>query len=184
MSPISPTSVGLPPSIAVKLAIDPPSFKISERVRLSVTATSNASDPITIFNWPNIFNPSLSQMRGSLVAFDKATHEELILHTMVVKRGPVNYTLGGSDDEFFVTLEPGKPAEFSTPFGYGHTTLPGHQYLVDLQEGESVDWWKKGRKEDVLNLPGKDRGASRSDGEPIVLSLNEPVEYKLLPLEN
>jgi hypothetical protein len=40
------------------------------------------------------------------------------------------------------------------------------------------------RKEDVLNLPGKDRGARHSDGEPILLSLDKPVEFKFLPLDD
>jgi hypothetical protein len=48
-----------------------------ERAKLSVTAISNASEPITIYTWPNIFYPGLSQKRGSLVASDKDTHEEL-----------------------------------------------------------------------------------------------------------
>jgi hypothetical protein len=42
---------------------------------------------------------------------------------------------------------------------------------------------KEGRKEDVLNLPGQDRGGYWPSGEPIVLSLDEPVEFKVLPLE-
>jgi hypothetical protein len=178
-------SITPPPSIAVQLAIDPPSFKISDRVRLSVTATSNASEPITIFTWPNIFNPRLSQFRGSLVASDKDTHEKLELNTMrIVERKPFKFMLGGYDDEFFVTLWPGRPTVFHTPFAYGQSTLSGHRYLVDLKEGESVEWWKKGRKEDVLNLPLKNRNAHLSDGEPIILSLDQPVEYKLLPLDD
>ena len=35
--------------------------------------------------------------------------------------------------------------------------LPGHRYLVDLEEGEAIDQWWKGRREDVLGLPGKSR---------------------------
>ena len=44
--------------------------------------------------------------------------------------------------------------------------------------------WKKGRKEDVLDLPGQDRGGSHADGEPISLSIDEPVEFKVLPLDD
>jgi hypothetical protein len=142
MSPIRPVSVGPPPSIAVKLAINPPSFSIGEMVQLSVTAISNATKPITIYTWPNIFNPSLSQKHGSLVAFDKDTHEKLTLHTRDVCRGQINFTLGGPEDQFFVTLELGKPSVFNTSFDYNPTgaAVPGHRYLVDLQERENVDW--------------------------------------------
>jgi hypothetical protein len=188
-------SIATPPSIAVTLAINPPSFKLGTQanVELSVTAVSNASYPITIHTWPNIFNPGLSQIHGSLAGVDQGTHEELNLHMIDIRlRGDsnFNYTLGGSHDEYFVALEPGQPRVFKTPFspahakeGYRTEALPGHRYLVDLQEGEAVDWWKKGRKEDVLDLPGQDRKAYHSDGKPIPLSLDEPVEFKVLPLE-
>jgi hypothetical protein len=185
MSPITPNPIGLPPSIAVKLAINPPSFRMSDRVRLHITAISNASEPITIYTWPNIFNPGLSQMRGSLVVSDKDTHEKLQLPTVDIERGLTNFTLGGPEDGAFVTLEPGRPTAFEgVSFAYGSETLPGHRYLIDLQEGENVGWWKEGRKEDVLDLPGKDRGAQYPDGKPIVLSLEEPVEFKFLPLDS
>jgi len=100
------------------------------------------------------------------------------------------YTLGGWDDKNYVILEPGQPRVFNAPFNPAHAdeicraqALPGHRYLVDLQEGEAVSWWKKGRKEDVLGLPGQVRGGHEADGKPIVLSLDEPVEFKVLPLE-
>lgn len=67
---------------------------------------------------------------------------------------------------------------------YGQFALPGHRYLIDVRPGEEVEWWKKGRKEDVLDLPGQDRGGSHADGEPISLSIDEPVEFKVLPLDD
>jgi hypothetical protein len=99
-------------------------------------------------------------------------------------------TLGGKHDEYLVTLEPGQPQVFNTLFyaAYGDKyhkpdILPGHRYLIDLEESEQVDWWKVGRREDVLDLHGQDRGASHADGKPIALSLDAPVEFKVLPLE-
>jgi len=103
---------------------------------------------------------------------------------MCVNRLGFNFTLGSTEDDLFVTLEPGKPMVFHTVFDYGFHALPGHRYLVDVHESENVGWWKKGRKEDVLNLPGKNRGGHYSDGEPIALSLDEPAELKLLPLDD
>jgi len=188
-------SIAPPPSIAVALAIKPPIFKLGTQanVELSVTAVSNASYPITIHTWPNILNPGLSQERGSLVGVDQDTHEEFNMHMIDIRlreSPPSNYMLGGSDDQYFVTLEPGQPRVFNTLFspayenyGYEPAALPGHRYLVDLKEGEAVYWWKRGRKEDVLDLPGQDRKARYADGKPIPLSLDEPVEFKVLPLE-
>ena len=186
-------ALAAPPSIAITLAINPPNFrKGADDVELSVTAVSNASYPITVFAWSKILNPGLAQLRGNLKAFDRDTAEPLPMHSMDMKRVPYSYVLGGLDDEFFVTLEPGKPAKFNASFGlahdrggdYEHSTLPGHRYLVDVVPGEEVEWWKKGRKEDVLDLSGQpSRGAYYADGKPISLSIDEPVEFKVLPLD-
>jgi hypothetical protein len=46
-----------------------------------------------------------------------------------------------------------------------------------------MSWWKYGRKADVLGLPGQNRNGYLPSGEPIVLSLDEPVEFKVLPLD-
>jgi hypothetical protein len=197
MSPynlISPSmSVAPPPSIAVTLAINPSNFTLGSHVELSVTAVSNASYPITVDTWWNILNPGLSQERGSLVGVDKDTLKELPLHMIDIHMSPDfldDRTLGGVHDEYLVTLEPGQPRVFNTFFhaAYGDKyhkpdVLPGHRYLIDLEESEPVGWWKKGRKEDVLNLPGQDRGAGHADGKPIALSLDEPVEFMVLPLD-
>ena len=54
-----------------------------------------------------------------------------------------------------------------------------------MRPGEEVDWWKKGRKEDVLDIEGQPtRNASVPDGKPIVLIIDEPVEFKVLPLDD
>lgn len=190
---IRPDPVMAPPSIAVSLAINPPSFALGAKVELSIAAVPDSSGPITIYTWTNIFYPRLSQERGSLVEADRDTLEERRLHIIDVNRmEAINFTLGGPEDELFVTLEPGRPAVFKTTFAYGcgggypkSKVLPGHRYLVDLQERESVDWRKEGRKEDVLYVPGqKNRTAFYSDGKPIPLSLDEPIEFKVLPLDD
>jgi hypothetical protein len=186
-------ALAVPPSIAITLAINPPNFRIgADDVELSVTVVFSTSYPITIFTWPNILNPGLAQLRGNLQGFDRDTGKPLPMHSMDMKRVPYSYVLGGLDDEFFVTLEPGKPAKFNASFGLAHDrggdngqfALPGHRYLLDVAPGEEVEWRKKGRKEDVLDLPGQpSRGAYYADGKPIALSIDEPVEFKVLPLD-
>ena len=179
-------SIATPPSIAITLAINSPNFKRDAHdVELSVTAVSNASYPITIFTWPNILNPGNAQLRGQIRGFDRDTAEPMEMRTRCTKRGAYIFVLGGIDDDCFFTLEPGQPMKFNASFGVADgAALPGHRYLIDVQSGEQVDWWKKGRKEDVLNLPGQDRGACYADGQPIALSIDEPVEFKVLPLDN
>ena len=64
--------------------------------------------------------------------------------------------------------------------------MPGHRYLLGIREDyyDSYVWWKKGRKGDVLDLPGQERGGYEADGKHLVLSLDEPVEFKVLPLDD
>jgi hypothetical protein len=189
MSIAPPPPIVPPPSIAITLAINPPIFKRGGHdVEISVTAVSDASYPITVFTWPNILNPELAQMRGNLIGSDRDTAAPLEMETLAIKRIPYGFVLGGVDDAFFFTLEPGQPVKFNASFAMadeydGQIALPGHRYLVDVRPGEEMQWWKKGRKEDVLNLPGQDRGGYHADGKPIVLSIAEPVEFRVLPLD-
>jgi hypothetical protein len=100
-------SVEPPPSIAVTLAINPPSFKLGTQanVELSVTAVSNASYPITIRTWRNILDPGVSQIQGSLVGVDQDTHEELILQMIDINYGDFKfeYTLGGTTNTMLLS---------------------------------------------------------------------------------
>jgi hypothetical protein len=114
------------------------------------------------------------------------------MYTLAIKRFPYSFVLGGTDDKFFFTLEPGMPMEFNASFGlandmrgdHGTFALLGHRYLMDVQPGEKVEWWKRGRKEDVLDIEGApSRNASVPYGKPIPLKLDAPVEFSVLPLE-
>jgi len=195
MSPcnVNPTGIPIapPPSIAITLAINPPNFTLGSDVELSVTAVSKAPYPVTVDTWWTILNPKIQQGLGSLVGVDKDTHEELMLHSAHFHMAPAfldDHTLGGSHDEYFVTLEPGQPRVFNTSFiaaygseDYPPDVMPSLRYLIDLRESEEINWWKKGRKEDVLDLPGQNREAGRADGKPIALKLDVPVEFAVLP---
>jgi hypothetical protein len=186
-------SIAPPPSIAITLAINPPIFKRGDHdVEMSVTAVSDASYPITIFTWPNVLNPGLAQLRGNFIGFDRDTAAPLEMRTLAIKRITYSFVLGGVDDAFFFTLEPGQPMKFNASFGladdvggyYGQIALPGHRYLLDVQPGEKVEWWKREKKENVLNLPGQDRGGHHADGKPVALGVDQPIEFKVLPLDD
>ena len=114
--------------------------------------------------------------------------------SLAVKRVAHSFVLGGIDDAFFLLHLGARPAyEVQRFVGDGvrqerwlwAICLPGHRYLIDVQPGEEVEWWKKGRKEDVLDIEGQPtRNASVPDGKPIVLIIDEPVEFKVLPLDD
>jgi hypothetical protein len=109
-----------PPLIAVTLAINPPNFKLGTDVELSVTAVSNATFPVTIFTWPSVFNLELAQKRGNFVGVDRDTGMKLPMHDIQVQRRGFNHTLGGPDDKYHVTLEPGQPFRFNSSFYLPH----------------------------------------------------------------
>jgi len=188
-------ALALAPSIAVTLEINPSTFAMNSSVGMVITATSNASypHPITIFTWPSPFNLELAQNRGNFVGADRDTGMKLPMSNIQVSVSEFDYTLGSGG---FVTLEPGIPMRFNSPFllpsysdffgmppGYA-ALLPGHRYFMDLgQRYNELNWWKKGREEDVLDLPEQNRNARDSDGEPISLTLGKPLEFKVLPLD-
>jgi hypothetical protein len=194
-----------PPSIAVTLAVNPPAFALGTDVELSVTAVSNATFPTTIFTWQFVFNLELAQVRGNFVGVDRDTGMKLPMHDIQIKRAGFDHTLGGPDDKYHVTLEPGQPFRFNSSFYLAHRSrfredpssdsdlpegqanlLPGHRYLLDIRKDyyDAYLWWKVGRKEDVLDLPGQDPAGGWESGKPIVLSLDEPVEFRVLPLDS
>jgi hypothetical protein len=181
-----------PPSISVTLAIDPPSFAPGAAVQISITAVSHASTPITIFTWPNIFNLCLAQKRANFKCVDLDTGEPLSMElTKGPKRPGFSHERGGIDNEYHITLEPGQPLKIKESFalakrptGGRYSPTPGHRYAFDVRHGEQVDWWREGRREDVLLATGQSgRSLHETGGEPIVLDIAGPVEFTVLALE-
>jgi hypothetical protein len=105
---------------------------------------------------------------------------------------PVSFTLDDYEEQFCVTLKPGEPSRFNATFGlaydmsnnYDRWRFPGHEYLCGVRPCEQMDWWRKGRKEDVLDLPDENRGAYHADGLPIGLNAVNMIEFKVLALES
>ena len=111
--------------------------------------------------------------------------------TKGTKRPGFSHERGGIDDEYHITLEPGQLLKISESFalakrpaGGRHSPTPGHQYAFDVRHGEQVDWWREGRREDVLLAPGQsERSLHETGGEPIVLEIASPVEFTVLAPE-
>ncbi|KAI9706988.1 MAG: hypothetical protein M1820_004576 [Bogoriella megaspora] len=175
------------PSISVALSIDPPSFALSENVTLNVTAVLHAQDPITIFTWPNIFNIDLAQKRANFTCEDLNTGFPMNLEiTKGPQRSGFNHELGGRDDSYHDTLQPEEPVTFKGSFKLAsrtdkgsHVLTPGHRYRFGVREGEKIQWWREGKKEDALLPPGDDANSDNPSGGPIVLESVEPVEFEV-----
>lgn len=95
-----------PPPISVQLAINPPQFipgSLPEPT-LSVTATSHATEPITIFTWGTIPNLPLAQRCKNFTCLDLTANTLRMETTKGPRRGMVLRVLGSPDDRFFATL--------------------------------------------------------------------------------
>lgn len=168
------------PSISIILAITPSRFSIAPAPppEIKITATSHYEKPMTIFTHSTVFNIHLSQWRGDFVCHDITTENVKPVRVALRKQGKrraFSRESGGRDDRYFVTLNPDSPVEFEAPFylaNYaGDPTVfePGHKYRFALEEGQTVDWWRVGKKEDVMTPAGDFAGLGEASGSPIPL---------------
>ncbi|KAF5694937.1 putative NCP1-NADPH-cytochrome P450 reductase [Fusarium denticulatum] len=145
--------------------------------------------PITIFTWHTIFNLKLAQRRKNFICTDLTTGLPLQLEsTKGPKRPQFSYELGGHDDQYFITLEPEEPTIITRRFlrsagleGDG-VFKPGHRYQLKVRDNEEAEWWRYGRREDVMSPPGQfpsKEGCEGPSGPPIRLSPIDPVEFQV-----
>ncbi|KAH7255177.1 uncharacterized protein BKA55DRAFT_563518 [Fusarium redolens] len=182
-----------PPAISISVSINPPKFTRGSEsppsATISTTATSHAFEPITIFTWHTIFNLGLAQRRKNFICTDLTTGLPVQLETTKgPKRPQFSFALGGRDDDYFITLEPHRPITITHRFlrsaalqgNRGFT--PGHKYQLKVREDEEVEWWRYGKKEDVMSPPGQStpkEGCEHASGPPIKLSPIAPVEFEV-----
>ncbi|KAF4437197.1 NCP1-NADPH-cytochrome P450 reductase [Fusarium acutatum] len=155
---------------------------------ISITANSHASGPITIFTWHTIFNLALAQRRKNFICTDLTTGLPLQLEsTKGPKRPQFSFALGDRDEEYFITLQPEKPIithRFFRSAGlHGDRVFkPGHRYQLKVRDNEEVEWWRHGKKEDVMSPLGQaspKEGCEDPSGPPIKLSHIDPVEFEV-----
>lgn len=155
---------------------------------LSITATSHATLPITIFTWPTVFNLDLAQERRNFTCFDLTANEALDIElTKGPSRPEYSREAGGLDDEYFHTLDPEVPVTFRERFSIAcHppegevAVVPGHRYRFALSAGENVAWWQYRTKAEVMAPAGQHVRLGQSEGPEIVLDHVEAVEFELL----
>ena len=175
-----------PPPFSVVLSIDHQLFSRGTQIELTMTATSHAEQPITVFIWETILG-SFSQSRGRFTCVDMDTQERIKFPTMSAgRRGPFDRRKRGKDYRNFITFEPGKPLTFTANFlpaamlnttGGPEKILPGQRYRYSVTEGETLPYWWYGPKEDVLT----DRFVRFEDGVgggPISLDFTNTIEFE------
>ena len=178
-----------PPEIAISMAIDPPNFVpgCSEAPTISITATSHATQPITIFTWPTIFNLQLAQRRKNFTCVDLTSNTPVFLELTKGPRRPgFSRTKGTGDDKYFFTLEPETPFTFKDSFQLafrpteGDLALAqGHRYRYSVSDGEALHHWWYGRRDDIMAPKGQPRLLSEASGEPITLGSAASVEFEV-----
>jgi hypothetical protein len=169
-----------PPSVSISLALDSSSFSPSDEVELSVTVTSHASTPITIFTWPTIFNTHLALKRKNFECVDLDTNTPLNLEiTKGGKRGGFTSCSGSSDEKYFYTLIPAEPLKFTTPFKIANRggVIPGHRYRFGVRRGEKLEYWTAGTKEEVLTPPGEPAALAKNEDGPIELNNVDAIDF-------
>jgi hypothetical protein len=169
-----------PPSVSISLALDSSSFSPGDKVELSVTVTSHASTPITIFTWPTIFNTHLALKRKNFECVDLDTNTPLNLEiTKGGKRGGFTSSSGSSDEKYFYTLMPAEPIKFTTPFKITNRggVMAGHRYRFGVRRGEKLEYWTAGTKEEVLTPPGEPAGLTKNEDGPIELNNVDDIDF-------
>jgi hypothetical protein len=172
-----------PPTLTTTLSLSPPIFSPNDQVTLTLTTTSHATSPITVFTHPTILNPSLAQKRKNFTCTDLTINKPINLEiTKGPKRSAFSRSLGSSDEQYFHTLLPGEPVKFSAPFKVANRegVVPGRRYRLGVSAEEQVAWWREGTKEEVLAPAGEEAGLEQDDDYgPIDLSGVETVEFEV-----
>ncbi|KAF5000372.1 hypothetical protein FGRMN_1840 [Fusarium graminum] len=182
------------PVVSVSLSINPPTFARGSvsppSATISITAILHASEPITIFTWHTIFNLGLAQRRKNFICTDLTTGSPLQLETTKgPKRPQFSFALNGCDDRYFLTLEPEVPITITHRFLRSaglegdRVLTPGHKCLLEVRADEEAEWWRYGRKEDVMSPPGQftsKEGGEHANGPPIKLGHVIPVEFEVV----
>ncbi|KAJ5592054.1 uncharacterized protein N7459_002423 [Penicillium hispanicum] len=180
------------PSITVTLGLTPAKFSVGAQPlpEFTVTALSHFPGPITIFTYTTIFHLKLSLRRSDFSCIDITTDDATPVPEMDDSRGGRHSAFtresGGRDDRYFLTLEPGIPVKFQEAF-YRAIRRPdepdlfesGHKYRMAIKDGETIRWWRWGRKEEVMAPPGKRVSLGPAKEEPIPLQA-DPLEFEVI----
>ena len=176
------------PTIAATLSLSPPNPNRSEDATLTITAILSHYKPITICTWKTLFGTDLSQQKA-FVCTDLTSDASVPVCTQTncSRRRPwAHAEIGGENDQWFHTLEPGQPVEFALDFamhqreGEPYRLKVGDRYRFGVKEGEAVGKWWQGRREEVMAPPGEHRELGVSSGPPIVVEVGNQVEFEVL----
>ncbi|KAG9799366.1 hypothetical protein KCU96_g36, partial [Aureobasidium melanogenum] len=128
------------PLIDIKLSITPSSYAFTEHSPPTITleVASRAEVPITIFTWESPLDIKSALTRNGFIIIDKATESAVPTTQTLVQRGALKRIRGTSDEQYFLTLEPGITVTLSTPFGRNGSNVRPQPKAV-VQRGWELD---------------------------------------------
>ncbi|KAL5371705.1 hypothetical protein DPSP01_014056 [Paraphaeosphaeria sporulosa] len=109
------------PRITVEIVFDRLSHSFSQPSPpiLTLTLTSHAKTPLTLFTWGTPFSLPRALTSNGFVITDTSSGQNVKTSLMQVQRTPLKRTRGSPDEQYFLTLQPESPVHLSTGFGRG-----------------------------------------------------------------
>jgi len=94
------------PQVDIQLSFD--------RAKITLTVTSRAEHPITLFTWRKHFDPQGALTSNGYIITDKTTGELVETTYFLTNRWPQLRVRGDYDEQYFLTLPRNTPVELST----------------------------------------------------------------------
>ncbi|KAF2691237.1 hypothetical protein K458DRAFT_399137 [Lentithecium fluviatile CBS 122367] len=121
------------PHIDIVLSFDPPSHSFSQATppNLTLTLTSHAETPFTLFTWSTTLALPNALTTSGITITDAAAGRAVQTASLTANRAPLKRTKGTSDEKYFITLQPNTQLQLSTGFGRGGSVKPQPKAVVE-----------------------------------------------------
>jgi hypothetical protein len=180
------------PKISVNMTITPASVTLGVPCLITLVATLSHPTLITIYTQRSVLNLPLAQTVRNFYCVDLSNNNDPVLletRKCTKRAGGVRRELGGRDDQYFHTLEPEKPYEFTDRFilssSLDETLVAGHRYRFGFSEKQTSPRWFDDTREDVLHLSGEREKTDKEWAQgQIILNLGPPFEFEVLKTDD
>ena len=121
------------PKLSIKLSLssDTYSFSNPKPPELSLTITSNTSEPITVFTWHSVLYPKLALAQRRFIITDLTKDAQVTQTSTQLQHAAFTLIRGGPDEAYYLTIERDTPLIVSTPFGRSGDVRPQPKAVVE-----------------------------------------------------
>ena len=105
------------PRIDIEISFDRSTHSYSQETeppKVTLTATSRAVHPVTIFTWRKPLDPKGALTSEGYTITDVTTGQRVKTTKIMVNRSAIRRVRGDFDEQFYLTLQPNTPVELST----------------------------------------------------------------------